>query len=232
MTAQPLDALALTVLDDVAKTARIAALWCRSMGDEPPENRKVLARWVKHEFGPVLDPDNVDFLINALIEEIYAQMRLRARRKREHAIQDSLLDRDLGSRISRLLTSALGPARKWVSKTRLHGNEIRYCAGQIRSGLIAALLPASIRVGDIRNPNLLVYRETGFEPKSFWIPGSVFTVDEAFVWVIPQPVKDLLAEFEGQDLQVELVYEAQAVSVSTPYGTKLVPWRGLQQEGE
>lgn len=219
-----------------AQIGRIAAIWCREMGDTIPSSRQYLMRWVKRDYGPVLDKDMLEPISVKLLDEIKHQIRVRDRRKHAKEILDPLTDRDLTNRIARLLHSALGPARSWVAHRRLttsDDGEYRYVTGKVvHSGLIAGVVPVQMRIAGIRNPNLLVYRETGRAPKSYWIPGSVWDIDDAFMWVVPKAVKDLVCEFDGPNLQVELDYERQACRIVTPYGRKLIAWRGLQAECE
>lgn len=107
--------------------------------------------------------------------------------------------------------------------------EYRYISAKVHSGLVAGIVPVTMNLSGARivNPNLLVYRERGHDPKSFWIPGRICEVEDALVWLAPKAVQELVTAFHGPDLEVEHDYERQACRVTTPYGTKLIPWRGL-----
>jgi hypothetical protein len=227
-----LDALVLASMDPDAAIQRIAALWCREMADTLPSSPQSLARWVKRDYGQVLDKENIEHLSLKLLDEIRQQTRLRARRKKLREIHDPLSKRAYGERLGALMNSALGPARAWASRRRIQGADLSYIAGKVTSGLVVGIIPVQMRLARIVNPCLLVYRERGHEPKSYWISGRIGEVDEALVWLVPKDVQDLVAQYDGPDLQVELDYERQACRVVTPYGSKLIPWRGLQPECE
>jgi hypothetical protein len=232
VTIKTLDALGLASMDIDAQIKRIAAIWCREMGDSLPSSRQYLARWVKRDYGPVLDKEMIEPISVRLLDEVKLQARLRLHRRRAKEVIDPLAKADREDRVASLLRSSLGPASTWASKTRMHAGGWQYIGGRVNSGLIAGIIPVAMRFGEIVNPNLLVYRERGHAPQSYWVSGRVRNVDEALVWVVPQSVKDLLSQFSGPNLQVELDYEHQACRVVTPYGQKLIPWRGLQQECE
>lgn len=213
-------------MDGEAQIKRIAAIWCRTMGETPPSSRSAAVRWVKREYGPVLDKERIDSIALRLIDEIKQQIRLRSRRKRNKPVEP-LGPRSRDQRIGTLLLAAFGSARAWVARSRLssmHDEECHYTAGGMYSGLLVGIIPVTMRLRRIVDPNMLVYRSRGCEPKSYWIPGYINDVREAFDWLTPPQVKEFLA-LDG--VRVEHDGERQAVRLSTPYGTKVVPWRSI-----
>lgn len=213
-------------MDTDAQVKRIAALWCREFDNAVPSSSPFVTRWVKQNYGPVLDKEKIDYITRRLGDEIKQQIRLRMRRKKNRP--EELGPRTRDQRVAAVLQSVLGPARLWVSKHRLsglHTEECQYIGGAVLSGLTAGIIPVTMRLRRITDPNLLVYREKDCEPKSYWIPGSVTDVAAALVWLIPPEVQEFLS-LEG--VRVKHDGEEQAVRLTTPYGEKLIPWRGLR----
>jgi hypothetical protein len=222
MATRALDAIALASFDTPTRVQRIAAYWCRACGGRRPESWEEIADWVDQEFGPLLDSEHHEQLAELLLEETNRQIRLRSRRKRNQARTDPLTT-PAGdpARISALLHSRLGPARHWASQRNGWGN---YIDGAVYQGLVAGLIPVTMQLRRFVNPCLLVYRQGQNAPKSWWVPGHITTVADAFVWVIPPEVAEFL---KLPDTRVEHDGETQRVRLITPFGTKSVPWRRL-----
>lgn len=222
---QILDALALATLDENALVQRVAALWCRAHNNRAPYNRSEVAKWVKAEFGPVLDPQKRERLSKELLDACKQQIRLRRRReKRGRAVDPLTVPVGDPLRIGKLLASRLGPARRWVSQYRSQQTSCDYIDGDFYSGLVAALVPVKMRVARIADPNLLVYRQGSAEPMTRFVPGYITTVADAFIWLIPDDAREFL-RIAG--IRVEHDGGEQAVRLVTPWGTKTLPWREL-----
>ena len=225
MAVKTLDALVLASLPEEVQVRRIAALWCRAFRDRCPHSKVEVVDWVKAEFGPVIDADRREQIALKLIDETRRQVRLRKRRRDRQAAWDPLVETALaewkshGARLARLLNSRLGPARFWVS-----GRPTTYIDGYVHSGIVAGLIPTTLRVGCIEYPNLLVYHQRGDEARSYYVPGWVTTVEDAFIWVIPEAAREFL---ELEDTRVEHDGESQAVRLITRFGTKVLPWKSL-----
>lgn len=223
MATQPLDGIVIASLDTDAQIKRLAALWCRAMGSYQPSSRQAAVKWVKREYGPVLDKELIEHIGVRLVDEIKQQSKLRARRQK---LKESVPDGPptYEERVHKLAVSALGPARVWVQRRRLAAASSDYVACGIHSGLIAGIIPVMMRLRHIVDPNMLVYRARGHEPASYWIPGHITSIVLAFDWLIPRTVKELLPY---GDVRVEHDGEQQLVRVTTPFGTKSVPWRSI-----
>ena len=129
--------------------------------------------------------------------------------------------------MGRLLQSRLGQARHWVSRHRILDKgqtSCHYIDGAIYSGVVAGIIPVALSLKRVRNPSLLVYRQGAAEAKSWWVPGHINTVADAFIWVIPPEAAEFL-EIAGS--RVEHNAEAQACRLITQFGTKTLPWREL-----
>ncbi|HUW15027.1 MAG TPA: hypothetical protein VM537_35240 [Anaerolineae bacterium] len=227
MPIKTLDAIVLACLPEVALVQRVAALWCRAFKGRYPETRDEVTNWVEEEFGPVIDPDRKAMIARELIDEVKRQLRIRKLRSDRDRLIDPLTT-PLGgdSRLGSLLNSRLGPARLWVSQYRLR-ELAAFCAyidGAVYSGLVAGLIPVQMRLRRFLNPCLLVYRQGFSDPQSYWVPGHITTVADAFIWVIPPEAADFL-QLEGT--RVEHIGEDQAVRLFTPFGSKVLPWRSL-----
>ena len=224
---QLLDALALASLEEPALIRRVAAIWCRQE-NRVPYNRSEVAKWVKREFGPVLDPKRVETLSKVLADECRVQLRIRRRRAKWAAESVDPCSTPVGSelRIAKLLNSRLGPARRWVSQNRMLQPEAScsYIDADFHSGLVAGLIPVKMSLRRITDPNLLVYRQGWAEPSTVFVPGFITTVGDAFYWLIPPEAQEF-ASLPG--VQVEHDGEEQAVRLTTPWGIKTLPWRGL-----
>ena len=232
MAIRTLDALVLASLSEHAQIQRIAALWCHAFKDRYPGSKGEVVDWVKQEFGPVIEQERTEQIALRLIEEVKRQIRLRTRRKRLRKPQDPL-EAELGSplRLGKLLNSRLGPARLWIGQQRIFkayngwtADQSIYIDAGFYSGLIAGLIPVQMRLRRISNPNLLVYRQGQKAAQSYWVPGHITTVADAFIWVIPPEAAEFL-ELEGS--RVEHDGEAQAIRLHTQFGSKTLPWRAL-----
>lgn len=233
MAIKPLDALGLAILDEPAQICCLAAIWCRAFNGRAPTSKVEIIRWVKREYGPIFDSKQRDHIALRLIDEVKQQLRLRARRKRSEGSSDVLLT-PVGSnaRIGALLQSRLGPARVWVRRQTIAKNpqpwndneECLYISAGFFSGLVAGLIPIQMSLRRIINPCLLVYRRGFDEPQSYWVPGTITTVADAFIWVIPPEAHEFL-ELEGT--RVEHDGKAQAIRLHTQFGSKTIPWRAL-----
>jgi len=229
---KPLDALGLAVLDESAQIPCIAAIWCRAFRDRAPTSKLEIVRWVKREFGPIFDTKARDRIAIRLMDETKRQLRLRTRRKVKYPVDVLQTPAGSDARIGALLNSRLGPARAWVRKQTIaknpqpwndHGDCLYISAG-FYSGLVAGLIPIQMSLRRIVNPCLLVYRKGQDVPQSYWVPGSITTVADAFIWLIPPEAHDFL-ELEGT--RVEHDGEAQAIRLHTQFGSKTLPWRAL-----
>jgi len=225
-----LDAIALSSLPEPALINRIAALWCRANKNSPPYNATEVIRWIKREFGPLISGPQRDRLAKALVGEINRQVRVRRRRGKVDIEIDPLtlpLGADL--RLGLLLQSRLGPARRWVSKYRMHGRttDCAYIDGDFYSGLIAGLVPVQMRLRRIVDPNLLVYRSKSSDPMVVFVPTFITTVRDAFRWLIPPEAAEFM---RLPDCRVEHLSDDQAVRLVTPFGVKVLPWRSLTPE--
>ena len=227
MTIKLLDSLALASMAEPALIRRLAAIWCRAYKDRPPYNRTEVRKWVKAEFGPLLDTDRCEALSKSILDEVKRQSRLRLRRKKR-LLQPDPLTTPAGSdaRIGGLLNSRLGPARRWVSRQRLskHQSDCFYIDAGFFSGMVAGLVSTRMQLRRIINPNLLVYRQGRREPQTRYVPFHITTVDDAFVWLIPSDAAEFL-KLPG--VRVEHDGEAQAVHLFTTWGMKILPWREL-----
>ena len=216
-----LDALALASMETQAQIQRIAALWCRAHQNRPPWNRVEIGKWVKREFGPLLDADKADRITKGLLVEVKRQIRVRRRRLgRKRVVDPCTTPAGSDVRLRWLLQSRLGPARRWA--TTLGGAD--YMDGGVYSGLVAGLIPTSRRLRSIKDPNLLVYRYRWEETRTRFVETHIITVADAFIWLIPPEAAEFL-QLAGT--RVEHDGEAQAIRLITQFGTKVLPWRNL-----
>lgn len=224
---QLLDALALATLEEPALIRRVAAIWCRQE-NRAPYSRAEVAKWVKREFGPVLNAKRREALAKALADECRRQLRVRRRRAKRAAESVDPCDTPVGSelRIAKLLHSRLGPARRWVSQNRMlqPDSACSYIDADFHSGLVAGLIPVKMSLRRISDPNLLVYRQGWAAPQTVFVPGHITTVEDAFFWLVPPGAQDFM-RLPG--VRVEHDGEEQAVRLTTPWGSKTLPWRGL-----
>ena len=228
MTIKTLDALAIASMNEQAQVYRIAALWCRAFQNRAPYNRSEIDKWVKQEYGPALDADHRKRLSKILFDETKRQIRIRRRRSRLGLLVDPL-ERPVGDplRMGKLLQSRLGPARRWVSQSRMmseHPSKCHYIDGDFYSGIVAGLIPMQMSLRHIRNPNLLVYCCRGGGPRTRFIANHITTVADAFTWLIPDKAADLL-QLPGS--RVEHDGESQTVKLTTQFGSKVLPWKEL-----
>jgi hypothetical protein len=221
MPIKTLDALVLATLPEDALIPRLAALWLREFNNQWPHSKQELMKWVKRDFGPVIDAKRRDHIAIRLLEECKRQLRIR-RRREDHGLQDPL-STPPGSdlRMGALLSSRLGPARRHAGSADPHAS---YISGAVYSGLVAGLIPVTMKLRRIENPNLLVYRQNWEPVRTYFVPGHILTVADAFIWLIPPDVAEFL-ELDGT--RIEHDGEAQAVRLITPFGTKTLPWRSL-----
>lgn len=222
-----LDALAIASMPEAALVPRLAAMWVRENQNRAPYNRVEVERWIKREFGPVVDQDDRERVCKELVIECKRQIRLRERRgKRRAALDVYTLPVGDPLRFGALLNSRLGPARRWAAQQRLAQNAAacQYIDGDLFSGLVAGLVPVKMRLRRIEDPNLLVYRQGNAEPQTRFVPGWVTTVVDAFLWLIPVEAQAFL-KLPG--VRVEHDGEAQAIHLITQWGTKVLPWREL-----
>lgn len=206
---------------------RIAAMWCRAHNNRIPYNTSEVAKWVKKEFGPLIDKDKRARISKQMLDAITHQVRLRRRRAKRRVFHVDPLSKPIGDphRIGQLLAARLGPARRWVSTFRAHQSiECFYIDSAFFSGLVAGLIPVKMRLRRITDPNLLVYRRGSDEPQTRFVPSYISTVADAFIWLIPDDARDFL---QLPEVRVEHDGALQAVRLITPWGTKLLPWREL-----
>lgn len=226
MAIKTLDALVLASLPEGPQIQRLAALWCRAYRDRYPLSKDEVMKWVDVEFGPVIDAERRAQIERKLLDEVKRQIRVRGRR-RDVAKKFDPLTEEFGAdaRVGALLQSRLGPARSWVSQRRLANPSVcSYIDSGFFSGLVAGLIPVEMKLRRITNPCLLVYRQGFQEPRSYWVPGYITSVPEAFIWLIPPEAAEFL-QLEGT--RVEHDGEAQAVRLITQFGSKTLPWRKL-----
>jgi len=219
-----LDALALASMEKPAQLQRIAALWCRGHTNREPYNHSEVRKWIKREFGPLLDDDKADRFAKKIEAEIKCQLRLRKRRAQR--VTDPLTT-PTGSqlRLERLLHNRLGPARSWASAWRMPtGGEAYYIDGDVYSGLVAGLIPVMMRLRSISDPNLLVYRHRRGPTCTVFVANHITTVADAFIWLIPPAAAEFL-QLPGT--RVEHNGLEQTVSLYTQFGDKVLPWRAL-----
>jgi hypothetical protein len=191
-----------------------------------------MMRWIKREYGPIIDPKKRERIAMLLIDEVKRQLRLRARRQKSGPRDVLLTPAGSDERIGRLLRDRLGPAIAWVRRKTLvknpqpwqEGRECCYISAGFYSGLVAGLIPVQMSLRRIVNPCLLVYRRGFDQPQSYWVPGYITSVADAFVWVIPEEAHEFL-ELEGT--RVEHDGREQAVRLHTRFGSKTLPWRAL-----
>ncbi len=232
MAAKPLDALGLAILDERALIPRLAAIWCREFQGRAPHSKTEIIRWVKREYGPIIDSNQRDRIALRLIEAAKQQLRMRARRRKSGPCDVLLTPAGSEERIGRLLQDRLGPAVTWVRRQTLvknpqpwrEGKECCYISSGFYSGLVAGLIPIQMTLRVIINPCLLVYRRGFDQPQSYWVPGTITSVADAFIWVIPPEAHEFL-ELEGT--RVEHDGREQAVRLHTRFGSKTLPWRAL-----
>jgi hypothetical protein len=228
MAIKTLDALAIASMNEQAQIHRIAAFWCRSFKGRAPYNRSEVVKWVKAQYGPILDAKKRKKISKLLLDEIKRQIRIRSRRSKNDLLVDPL-DLPLGAplRMGRLLQSRLGPARLWVSQNRMmctNPSQCHYIDGDFYSGLVAGLIPLQMRLRNISNPNLLVYRYRGSEPRTRFVANHITTVADAFIWLIPEDAADFL-QLPGT--RIEHDGESQTVKLTTQFGSKTLPWKKL-----
>lgn len=219
-----LDALALASMEKPAQIQRIAAMWCRAHQNRPPYNKTEVSKWVRSQFGPLLDEDKRERIARAILDETKRQGRIRTRRAELARVVDPCTT-PAGSdvRLARLLHSRLGPARRWTKPQR-SVNGGNYIDGDVYSGLVAGLIPIMMRLRSIVNPNLLVYRFRWEETHTRFVANHITTVADAFIWLIPPEAAEFL-QLPGT--RVEHDGEAQTVRLTTQFGTKVLPWRDL-----
>lgn len=225
MAIKALDALALASMESPAQLPRIAALWCTAHQNRIPYNRDEIRKWVKSEFGQVLDKEHEEKLARELVNEVKRQVRCRARRvERAKEVDPCTTPAGSAIRLGGLLQSRLGPARRWAQRQRIPSTGCNYIDGGFYSGLVAGLIPVEIRLRSVVNPNLLVYRFRWEEPRTRFVANHITTVADAFIWLIPPEAADFL-QLEGT--RVEHDGDAQTVRLITQFGEKVLPWRSL-----
>jgi hypothetical protein len=222
----PLEALALASLPEPILVKKLAALWCSHYGNSAPTSGADILQWVLEDFGEVVKKSREKAIRLALGQEVKRQVAIRKRRAARKAGEDILeLDPRDGKRLKSLLDSILGAPRKWVSPLRTGtGAYAQFC---ITSGLVAALIPTTIRLRALKAPSLLVYRQPGDRARSYWVPGNISRIDNVLLWLIPQrlhqPIKQGLVrvEHDGRHKKVR--------AISTDGSVKLVSWRKLRE---
>ncbi len=224
---QVLDALALASLEEPALIKRVASMWCRKE-NRIPYNRSEIARWVRQEFGPVIDAERRELLSKELADEAKRQLRIRRRRAKLLVESTDPCSTPVGSdlRVGMLLNSRLGPARRWVGQCRMMTPEANcsYIDADFYSGLVAGLVPVKMRLRRVADPNLLVYRQGFDEARTVFVPNHITTVADAFLWLIPPEAHEFL---RLPSVQIEHDGVEQAIRLTTPWGVKSLPWRGV-----
>ena len=211
-------------MDKPAQTQRIAAVWCRAHQNRPPYNKSEVSKWVKSECGPLLDDDKQERVARAILDETKRQGRIRERRaKLANIVDPCTTPAGSDTRLGHLLQNRLGPARRWT-KPQQKVSTCNYIDGDVYSGLVAGLIPVTMRLRSISNPNLLVYRYRWGETHTRFVATHITTVADAFIWLIPPEAAEFL-QLAGT--RVEHDGEAQAVRLITQFGTKCLPWRHL-----
>jgi len=221
-----LDALALASMEGPAQIQRLAALWCRAHQNRTPYNSVEIGKWVKREFGPLLGADKAERIAKKLLIEAKRQARVRSLRARRGVVDPFTTSAGSNVRMAALLHSRLGPARRWANKRQIAGGEssCHYIDFGLYSGLIAGLIPLTMRLRRISNPNLLVYRYRQEEPRTRFVATHITTVADAFIWLIPPEAAEFL-QLPGT--RVEHDGESQTVRLFTQFGNKILPWRSL-----
>ena len=222
----PLDAIALASMPEKVLVKKLAALWCRHYGNSAPTSGPDILVWVREDYGDVLKKGRERAMGLALGSEVKQQLAVRKRRKQRLAKQDPLeLPIADGARQRILLETILGAPRKWMSPIRTApGAYTNYC---INSGLVAAIIPTTIRLRAFRGPSLLVYRQRGDRVRSYWIPGDFATLADVLVWLIPEklhhPLKtgQVKVEHDGKRKKVRATFADGSV--------KLFAWRKVRE---
>jgi len=221
----PLEALALASLDEGVLVKKLAALWCSHYGNAAPTSGADILQWVKEDFGEVVKKGREKAVRLALGSEVKRQVAIRKRRRQRTAGEDllELKPRD-GKRIKALLDSILGQPRKWVSPLRTGTGA--YAQSCFTSGLVAALIPTTIRLRALKSPSLLVYRQPGDRARSYWVPGDIPRIDNVLLWLIPQKLHQSIkkglvrVEHDGRHKK------ARAIGVDG--SVSLVSWRKVK----
>jgi len=202
---------------------KLAALWCQQFGNTAPSGGDVLA-WVKDEFGPVAPKGRQKAVSYALGSEVKRQLAVRKRRKESRRGQDPLeLEIGDGHRQRLLLEGILGAPRKWVSPLRTGTGA--YHQYTITSGLVAAIIPTTIKLRAMKAPSLLVYRQPGDTARSYWVPNDL-DIAGCLVWLLPDRVQQEVktgrarAELDGRLKKVRCI--------STDGTVTMFPWRKLR----
>ena len=99
-----------------------------------------------------------------------------------------------------------------------------YIDADVFSGLVSGLIPVKMRLKRITDPNLLVYRQAWGDPQTRFVPSHITTVRDAFYWLIPTAAREFLS-IPGVEVEHDGV--EQAIRLTTPWGTKVLPWREL-----
>jgi hypothetical protein len=222
----PLDAIALASLRESVLVKKLAALWCRQYGNSAPTSGADILAWVKEEYGDVLRKGRTKAVGLALGNEVKRQLAVRKRRKEVADRFDHLelpASEDAMTRRLILLHTILGPPRKWIAPRRFGAGA--YNIHCINSGLVAGLIPTNIKLRRVVSPTLLVYRQSGDRPRSYWVPGGFRTLSDALVWLIPEKAHRYV-KMDG--VRVEHDGRHKKVRLTLPDGTiKKFGWRKI-----
>jgi len=224
MMLHPLDGLALAGLPEDILVKKLAAIWCARFGNSAPTSGGDILTWVREEYGPVAPKGRTRAVSHALGSEVKRQLAIRRRRKKTRAVIDVLeLDIDDGRRRMVLLEVGLGAPRKWVSPLRTGTGA--YTQNIITSGLMAAIIPTTIRLRGLKSPSLLVYRQPSDVARSVWVPNNL-DIAGCLVWLMPERVQQAVktgarAEHDGRLKKIRCFYTDGTV--------KLYPWRKIKE---
>lgn len=226
---QPLDALALATLSEPILVKKLAALWIKSYGNSAPTSGDDIYAWLVEEYGPVTKKSRERAVKLALGREVKQQLAIRKRRRRARPPKDELsLPIKSEGRQRAIVERMLGAPRKWVSPLRTGPAPYeQFC---ITSGLAAALIHTNFKTRGLDYPTLLVYRQAGDIPRSHWVPGSLRTLADVLLWLIP---KDAHHAITKGGARVEHDGRRKKAIVSYLDGTiKTFAWRKIKEYNE
>lgn len=223
---QPLDALALAVLPEPVLIKKLASLWCQHYGNSAPTSGGDIYDWAVEEYGPIVKKPRERAIKLALGTEVKAQLAARKRRRQQKAAKDPL-SFPIKSEQRRLaiVERMLGAPRRWVGVARTAPAPYsQYC---ITSGLVAALIHTNFKTRGLDCPTLLVYRQPGDIARSYWVPGSLTTLSDVLLWLIPKEAHQAVRAPGGR---VEHDGRRKKARVFFPDGTvKTYAWRKLKE---
>jgi len=219
-TASLLETIALATLPKYELLPRLAMLWRRELTepklgyDEKLDRDDILA-WVMQKWGPLFPAGKEIRWARLVLDEIRRQERIIARKNKLRAFAP--LDpydlrpeeRTLAIRRGRLLDQVLGPPHRWVFSKRLVDG-IYFC-GTIGLSFVAGLVSTNVKLKDGARHRLLVYREKGKKPRSYWVGSHVISIRQALDWlkkpaVVRAQNAGARVVFDGERRLYRLVY--------------------------